>query len=119
MKKQKNKSKVAEDIREKLMSKESFVRQATSWLRDNNVLSNYEINGMILAVYMASKRILNVEMFIDKKDPHVKVIAYVGRFSYLFRGKKQMIKTIVENLMPFISGKFTLNVEIQLHKKYE
>lgn len=111
------KSKTTKTIEEpKLLSKEAWVRQATSWLRENSVLSNYEINAMVLSCYMSSKHVRDVEMFINRETHNVDVKIYVGRFTYLFRDRNKILKSAIDGLKPVLGDKHTLNIKICLDK---
>lgn len=98
------------------MDKESFVRQAVNFLRENKIISDYDINNMIISTYVASEKIKDVEIVIDKKNSMIMVSAYISRWSYLFSNKQKIINQIVTNLQPIVSNGYILNVEVRLDR---
>ena len=102
-----------------VMSQEAFTRQAVNFFRENDILTDYDLNTMVLSVYMASPKIKNVEIFIDRHEHIISVYAYLSRWNYLFGSKKKIIDQIVADLQPITSKNYTLNDEMKLDRKYD
>lgn len=113
------KSKLESEVSNQLevLDRDAWTRQATNWLRENGILSNYEINTMILSCYMASKLIRDVELFIDQENKHVDAKIYVGRITYLFRNREDILRNVIDGLKPVLNDKYSMNIEICLNKK--
>lgn len=97
------------------LDQEKFIRNTVNFLRDLNIMSENDLNGIVLGSYASSKGVKHVEAFIDQKKHTVLVQLYLGRLSFLFYNRNKILKQLRENVA-FYLGNYTLEAEIRLFK---
>jgi len=101
------------------LDREILTRQATLWMRANDIIGKSDIDHMILETYMVSKAIKRVEMFINKEEVVVALVVYLGRFSFLFKNRKKMLQKIENSIFPILPDSYELHIKVKLHKGVE
>lgn len=111
-------NKLATEINPKeFLDQEGFVRQSLDWLRQHGVLSDYDINAIILNTLVSSRKILDVSMNIDKNQKHIDMSVLLGRWSYLFSNHQKIVDGVLKAVHPIIQNYYTISVNVRLYKE--
>lgn len=98
------------------MDQEAFVRSSVNFLRDLGIISENDLNAMILQSYAVSKHIKHVEMFVDKKRKNLTIQLFLGRLGFIFCSRRKMIKRLAKNIREILIKEYTLNIEVRLFR---
>lgn len=96
-----------------------FARQSILFFRDNQIMTDNDINNIILASYVASKKIKYVTAEVDKKNNSVELYVHLNKFWFLFSSFKKLRNSIYQQFTHCVPEFIDININVRLYKEYE
>ena len=95
---------------------EGMYKMARRWLIESGVLTDYEINDLILTTYVSDRSVKYTEVFLDEKSRKLIHNVYIGRWAYLLRSHKRIRDNILNNIQHlYKNSNFNYEMNIKLY----
>lgn len=96
-------------------NKENVILGGDRWLMNNNVISEYTHNNIILNLYMITPA-QYVEYYLDSNTKSIEVILHINTLRLLFMRKNKLMDTVIACLKDYMPD-YHITVTLRRYKK--
>lgn len=95
------------------LSSSEILSQADAFLRNNNILSDYHKNTIVITCLCICSKAKSIKLEMDTNNKQMTVFYYLPKFNYYFSFKNKMVKKTCDFLLSYLG--YTTNVEFKIY----